>query len=163
VIESASSTPWISKATVTNGEHAAYLTGTAATQTRTRLGTAPNRVTQTATQFDDYGMATQTDDYGDMSIAADNRCTRYTYNRNPDLGILDKIARTEVVAVKCATEPDRRTDVISDTRLYYDKATTLDTAPTRGLVTRTSVWPPTTAPPPPTRPSPRAATTPWAA
>ncbi|NLT57113.1 MAG: hypothetical protein GXX79_21635 [Actinomycetales bacterium] len=137
-VEATINVPWISAATATDGTRSAYLMGTSAVKTRTRLADGTYRSTQTSTTFDTtYGMATQTDDFGGTDTAADNRCTRYTYNRNTSLGIIDKVARTETVAVKCSATPDRSKDVISDVRSYFDGATSLTTAPTRGLVTRT--------------------------
>ncbi|MGH3739388.1 MAG: hypothetical protein ACRDT6_27870, partial [Micromonosporaceae bacterium] len=127
---------WVSAATATSGSKTATLMGTAKTRTRTALAAGGHRVSEVATTFDGYGMPTQVDDRGDVATATDDMCTRNTYVRNSGSWIMSNLSRSETVSAGCAATPDRPADVVSDQRMYYDGATSLTTAPTRGLLTR---------------------------
>ncbi|MFI6439846.1 polymorphic toxin-type HINT domain-containing protein [Streptomyces sp. NPDC050759] len=76
------------------------------------------------------------DDQGDVSIAKDDTCTRTTYADNTAKNILSLPARSEVVSVKCATTPDRKTQVLADERTSYDGGA-FGAAPTKGDATKT--------------------------
>ncbi|MEU5874753.1 RHS repeat-associated core domain-containing protein [Glycomyces sp. NPDC047369] len=85
------------------------------------------RRTTTDNDYDStYGLVTTTDDYGDGSTSADDRCTSYEYDQDASAYLIDYVKRVDTVAVKCATTPNRATQVISDVLTSYD---------TRGLVT----------------------------
>lgn len=77
------------------------------------------------------GRVTQTDDLGQADISTDDRCTRTTYADNTTANLLNLTSRVETVGVNCATTPDRRTQVISDTRTAYDSSG-YTAAPTKG-------------------------------
>ncbi|MGH3737726.1 MAG: RHS repeat domain-containing protein [Micromonosporaceae bacterium] len=128
--------PWISAATATAGSKTAKLLGTSKTRTRTALATGGHQVTETVSTYDGYGMPTQVEDRGDVATATDDLCTRSTYVRNTTAWILSNVSRTETVSVGCAATPARPADVVTDQRMYYDGATSLSTAPTKGLMTR---------------------------
>ncbi|MEU1180446.1 RHS repeat-associated core domain-containing protein [Streptomyces sp. NPDC005820] len=76
------------------------------------------------------------DDQGDVSTTKDDTCTRTTYADNTAKNILSLPARSESVSVKCATTPDRKTQVIADERTSYDGGA-FGAAPTKGDATRT--------------------------
>src|SRR5581483_7040441 len=102
------------------------------------------RTTRTTNTFDaedglanPMGRFTKVDAENDTSTTADDTCTRYTYATNPGENLLTTVARVETVAVNCATTPNRPSQVISDTRTYYDNAA-LGTV-TRADVTKTEL------------------------
>ncbi|MFH8614206.1 polymorphic toxin-type HINT domain-containing protein [Streptomyces sp. NPDC017979] len=81
------------------------------------------------------GRVRQVNDLGDLSTAADDKCTRTDYADNLALGIVSLPSRVETVSVACTATPQRKTQVISDGRTLYD-GKKLGEAPTRGLVTQ---------------------------
>ncbi|MER5751629.1 HYD1 signature containing ADP-ribosyltransferase family protein [Streptomyces sp. NPDC002088] len=89
------------------------------------------RHTKSTTTYDDYGRAVQVDDDGEVGVA-DNECTRTEYADSTSLHLYSYVSRVEKVGVDCASTPDRSKDVISDDLTYYDGATTLGAAPTKG-------------------------------
>ncbi|HEY0689119.1 MAG TPA: RHS repeat domain-containing protein, partial [Kribbella sp.] len=139
------STPWL-KQTGTGGGNAALLLQTGYTRVRTRLSDGTYRVAGVNTDFDALGMPTEVSDLGDVSRGDDDRCTRYTYNRNDetddpvnapeDTWITDAVSRKETVSVSCASTPSRPAQVLSDERTYYDQSTGIATKPTVGLVSK---------------------------
>ncbi|MFK0027282.1 MULTISPECIES: polymorphic toxin-type HINT domain-containing protein [Streptomyces] len=120
------------------GTVTANLTGTAHVKEWASLDDGEGsewRITSTSTQHDTVaGRVVQVDDFGDNGTSADNQCTRTTYATNTDKNILALPSRVETVAVKCADEPDRSEDVISDERTAYDGGA-YGAAPTRGDAT----------------------------
>ncbi|WP_144056931.1 polymorphic toxin-type HINT domain-containing protein [Micromonospora lupini] len=142
VLESATlSTPWRSAATATRARSGtsalkSYVTQTTKVQSRSKMADGSWRRTEVQNSFDEYGIPTQISDLGDVSRSDDNSCTRHEYARNTSDWLLSKVKRTEKVAVDCATTPSRPTDVVSETRMYYDGSTTLGQAPTKGDVTQ---------------------------
>ncbi|MFE4830474.1 RHS repeat-associated core domain-containing protein [Streptomyces sp. NPDC056672] len=76
------------------------------------------------------------DDQGDVSTTKDDTCTRTTYADSTAENILSLPARAEVVSVKCATTPDRRTQVLADERTSYDGGA-FGATPTKGDATKT--------------------------
>ncbi|MGW4786512.1 RHS repeat-associated core domain-containing protein [Streptomyces sp. NPDC004230] len=82
------------------------------------------------------GRVLNVDDQGDVSTAEDDTCTRTTYADNTAKNILSLPARSEVVSVKCATTPDRRTQILADERTSYDSGA-FGAAPTKGDATKT--------------------------
>ncbi|GIF20871.1 RHS repeat-associated protein [Actinoplanes tereljensis] len=145
--------PWQSAATASrtiNGDTVpARYTRVAATHDRTvRDGGRAERVRSVRNTFDAYGMSVAVDDSGDTAVSGDESCTKSTYEpRNTTNWLLTATHRTLVLAVPCASgaNPAALTDadIVSDTRTFFDGATTFGTAPTRGLNTRTeqaSAW-----------------------
>ncbi|MGW6965865.1 polymorphic toxin-type HINT domain-containing protein [Streptomyces zaomyceticus] len=129
-------------ATDTNpwGTSHASLTKTARTLGYTETeGGDGRRETESNTTYDltnGTGRALVAEDLGDLSTTADDTCTRTTYADNTTANILGLASRVETVAVKCATTPDRKTQVISDERTSYD-GLALGGAPTAGNATKT--------------------------
>lgn len=138
VVTATLSWPWLSAPTATaaDGTQARFL-DVAQTQTRTPLAAGGERTTRTVTTYEStYGTPTQVEDQGDVASAADDRCTRLEYARNPALNIVAQVARVEAVGVACSATPARPGDVISDVRTAYD-GLDVGAAPTRGLPTAT--------------------------
>ncbi|MER7969130.1 RHS repeat-associated core domain-containing protein [Streptomyces sp. NPDC096080] len=136
----ASSTPWRSAATATMARTGlpslhAYATGTQEEKTRTAVGDTW-RSTKVSRTFDDYGLVRTESDLGDTTKTGDEECTTTTYVRNSSANILDLPKEIRTVAAACDKTPALPTDLISVERHYYDGATSLDTAPTKGDVTR---------------------------
>ncbi|MEU3616824.1 polymorphic toxin-type HINT domain-containing protein [Streptomyces sp. NPDC006872] len=97
------------------------------------------RETKSTTTYDTSngtGRVVQVDDLGDVSTAKDDSCTRTTYADNEAKNILGLPARSESVSVKCATTPDRKTQVLADERTSYDNLA-FGAAPTKGDATKT--------------------------
>ncbi|MFD3504555.1 hypothetical protein [Streptomyces sp. NPDC058678] len=80
------------------------------------------------------GRTLTTDDHGDVSTAADDRCTRTTYVDNSTAWILDDPSRIQTLSVACTATPDYTKDVLSDIRTAYD-GQAYATAPTAGDAT----------------------------
>ncbi|MCP2357412.1 RHS repeat-associated protein [Nonomuraea thailandensis] len=146
LVSATSFTPWRSAATATKvrktswddglPDLVAYRTGTQKEQTRTTV-TGGERKTSLTRTFDGHGMVATVSETGDEARSGDEKCTTTTYNRNDTAWILSTVARVEMVAVACGSTVSRPADVIGDTRTYHDGATSLTTAPSKGLVTRT--------------------------
>ncbi|TCC44623.1 hypothetical protein E0H75_34230 [Kribbella capetownensis] len=134
-VEGTISTPWVVATGSVDGETAMILR-TKSSVTRTRLSSGSYRTAGTVTTFDSVGLPTQVDDLGDLSTTSDDRCIRYTYNRNTGLWLLSPVSREEKVSVACGTTPSRPAQVISDQRSYYDGNAGLTDAPVRGLVSK---------------------------
>jgi RHS repeat-associated protein len=147
--------PWRSTALASrtiNGDtvEARYL-GTQVTYTATALGVDGSRGWRTSasrTAFDDtYGTVNRTQDDGDINKTDDEACTTYTYNRNVGKSLTGTVSRTLTTALTCGQAPAGVDDVISDSRVYYDGATSVSTPPTFGSVTKTEQlkdWTPST-------------------
>ncbi|MFJ9720303.1 polymorphic toxin-type HINT domain-containing protein [Streptomyces sp. NPDC101213] len=82
------------------------------------------------------GRVLAVDDQGDVSTTKDDTCTRTTYADNTAKNILSLPARSESVSVKCATTPDRKSQVLADERTSYDNLA-FGAAPTKGDATKT--------------------------
>jgi RHS repeat-associated protein len=104
------------------------------------------RTQVTTTRYDDLGMVTSHDDYGQKGVGGDGTCTRTWYARNADVGINSLVSRTRTVAESCAVsdaeldlpaDSSRRGDVLADTAVLYDDATSWSAPmkPTKGRVT----------------------------
>ena len=117
--------------TASSGPLKAWMTYQQTVRQRMKLSTGSTRWTSTVTKVNDDNMPVEVDDQGDESTTADDRCTRMEYLDHRSKWILDRIKRTEVVAVKCASSPQRPRDVLGDTRTTYDDGT-----PSRGLATQ---------------------------
>nr|BFD88601.1 RHS repeat-associated core domain-containing protein [Streptomyces sp. Xyl84] len=133
-------TPWHSNATATQARPGlpalnAYVTAGQEEKTRTAVGDSW-RTTRTTRTFDDYGLVLTESDLGDTAVTGDETCTTTSYARNTAANILTLTKEQRTVAVACDKTPQLPTDLVSVERHYYDGATSLDTAPTKGDVTR---------------------------
>jgi RHS repeat-associated protein len=100
------------------------------------------------TRYDALGMVNEVDDYGQRGLGGDEICTRTWYARNADLDINNLVSRTRAVGKECSTadtaldlpsDSTRRGDVLADTAIAYDGATTWSESmkPTKGQLTWT--------------------------
>lgn len=128
-------TPW-TKQTGSAGDAVSMLRQTKSSFTRTRLSSGSYRTIGTSTDFDDLGMPVVVNEHGDITVASDDRCTRYTYNRNLPLGLTNAVSREEKVSVGCGATPSRPQQIVSDERTYFDGHADLNAPPTEGLVTK---------------------------
>jgi RHS repeat-associated protein len=135
-------TPWLSGATAVgaDGSRATFLQpGTVESRTTAPALPGGVRTTRTVTSYDStYGMVTQVDDQGDVTTAADDRCTRVDYARNTGAHIVATVQRSETVSVACGTTAVRPGDVVADERTAFDGGG-YGAAPTRGLPSATQV------------------------
>ncbi|MEV0502200.1 RHS repeat-associated core domain-containing protein, partial [Streptomyces spectabilis] len=132
--------PWHGPATATHARSGlsalkAYATGNKSEKYRTAVGDGW-RSTRTDRTYDDYGLPTSESDLGDLAKTGDEECTTTTYARNADDNLLTLVKQVRKTAVACDKDPSLPADLISVERHYYDGATSLDTAPTQGDVTR---------------------------
>ncbi|MEU6932495.1 polymorphic toxin-type HINT domain-containing protein [Streptomyces sp. NPDC046374] len=139
LVSASSYVPWRSAATATRARTGlsaleAYMTGTQKEETRVKI-TSGERSTRTVRTFDAYGLVSTVSELGDVDKPGDEKCTTTTYARTGGSAILDKVARSETVAVACGETASRPADVIDDVRTYYD-GLALQVAPTKGLVTK---------------------------
>ncbi|MEV8526370.1 RHS repeat-associated core domain-containing protein [Streptomyces sp. NPDC052000] len=140
LISATSYTPWRSTATATRpraglSDLESHMTGTEKESTRTTISSG-TRVTELTRHYDSYGMVDWTSEAGDTSKAGDEKCTTTSYARNTNSWLLNKVSRTETVAVACDSTASRPADVLSDTQMYYDNGA-LGAAPTKGDLTKT--------------------------
>ncbi|RAJ70638.1 MULTISPECIES: RHS repeat-associated core domain-containing protein [unclassified Streptomyces] len=144
LVEATSYTPWHSAAVATRSRTAdklpevnAWQTGVKEDQTRTTVsGVSAPQLTKTTRTFDSYGMVDSVSETGDTAKSGDEQCTTTSYTRNTTKNLLNLVAETKSVAKPCGTTPSLPDDLISASRTYYDNATTLTTAPTKGDATR---------------------------
>ena len=133
-------TPSAPVRTAASGVLEAWMVNTSTTRTYSRTTVEPDGVrwSRTETKHNADNLPTEVDDLGDETTAADDRCTRTWYARNPAVWMLDKVKRTETVGVACTATPSFPADMVSSSRTTYDDAggnwdTTL---PTRGLAAK---------------------------
>ncbi len=94
------------------------------------------RTTRTESWFSGtYGTVDTSQQDGDTGRTGDEKCTVYSYNRNLAKNLLTTVKQTTTTALPCGTAATSTDHIISDTRRYYDGATSPDTAPTYGSVT----------------------------
>ncbi|WP_353945535.1 RHS repeat-associated core domain-containing protein [Streptomyces sp. HUAS MG91] len=144
LVEATSYTPWHSAAVAIHSRTAdklpevnAWQTGVKEDQTRTTVsGVSAPRLTKTTRTFDSYGMVDSVSETGDTAKSGDEQCTITSYTRNTTTNLLNLIAETKTVAKPCGATPSLPDDLISASRTYYDNATALTTAPTKGDVTK---------------------------
>ncbi|MFB6622110.1 RHS repeat-associated core domain-containing protein [Streptomyces sp. NPDC056374] len=141
LVSASSYVPWRSAITATqprpDGLPAleAYMTATKTEETRVEI-TGGQRTTRAVKDFDSYGLVKTLSEEGDVDKSGDEKCTTTTYARTGTSTILDRVSRSETVAVTCGATATRPADVIDDVQTYYD-GLALHAAPTKGLVTRT--------------------------
>ncbi|MEV0806664.1 polymorphic toxin-type HINT domain-containing protein [Micromonospora sp. NPDC050200] len=118
------------------GDSKAWLTNTQTTRDLIALAAGGWRETKATTTFDTtYGRATMSESLGDVDVTGDEACTRTTYADSTAGYLRNLVSRVESVSVKCADTPDRKTQVVSDTRTLYD-GKAFGVAPTVGNPTR---------------------------
>ncbi|MFE0210329.1 RHS repeat-associated core domain-containing protein [Streptomyces sp. NPDC059001] len=131
------------------GDHVARFVRTKSTTTYTYL-TVPKtwRARTVTTSYDDYGMPSTVEDRGDDAKTGDETCTNTWYARNDTAGLTTLVSRTRVVGKACGVadsgldlpaDATRRGDVLADTAVAYDGATTWSATmkPTKGQPTWT--------------------------
>jgi RHS repeat-associated protein len=117
------------------GKRTADIVRPQTTRTLTALAAGGWRETRQETAYETtYGVATQVDNLGDVATGADDQCTRTWYTAAGS-GPQSLVSRVETVAARCSATVDRRTQVISDVRTYYDSLG-WGAAPTNGEATR---------------------------
>ncbi|MEU5783623.1 RHS repeat-associated core domain-containing protein [Micromonospora lupini] len=139
------SVPWMSPATASrtiNGDTVtARFTGTRVSYAAQAVGVDGARgwrTSRTENWFSDsYGTVESTQEDGDTAKSGDEKCATITYNRSTSANLVKAIKRTTMTALPCGTPPTSIDHVVGDTRYYYDGATSVDTAPVDGAVTRT--------------------------
>jgi RHS repeat-associated protein len=94
------------------------------------------RTTSSTTTFDDYGLPTTVQDNGDIATSGDEKCTTTTYNRNTDKNLVATVKRATVKALPCASAPTSAGQIVGDGLSFYDGATSADTPPVHGSLTR---------------------------
>ncbi|MDP9792701.1 RHS repeat-associated protein [Catenuloplanes nepalensis] len=145
--------PWQSAPTASrtiNGDTVtARFVKTAITHTATAIGldrVESWRTGRTETKFDStYGTPDWVQDDGDTTVTGDETCQVTVYNRNTDRNLVSLAKRVTKTALPCGTAPTAAVQVLSDSRTSYDGATSPDTAPTFGSlskVERMSAWTP---------------------
>ncbi|MFG2840211.1 RHS repeat-associated core domain-containing protein [Streptomyces zaomyceticus] len=153
-ISAVSNEPW-SKETARQtavpdaGDHVARYVRTKASTTHTYL-TVPQtwRARTITTTYDDYGMPSTLEDRGGDAKTGDETCKVTWYARDAAAGLTAFASRTRTVGRACSvadsgldlpTDSTRRGDVLSDTAIAYDGATTWSATmkPTKGLATWT--------------------------
>ncbi|HEY2041210.1 MAG TPA: hypothetical protein VGH11_00945, partial [Jatrophihabitans sp.] len=132
-------TPWASAPTASDGTYTARMTGDGLLVTRTSLAAGGDRTTQTSLSHDAHGRVTSTNDLGDVSTAADDKCSTTSYADNAASWLLDLPSQVTVVGKACGSAAIYPQDAISDTRTYYDGSGTLGAAPVRGDATRVDI------------------------
>ena len=120
----------------------AYMTGTLLTDTTTP-GPSGNETVTVTTGHDTYGrvtsVSTQTPDAG-STCSTTEYATDPTGQSDSALWLLDLPSRVTVVGKDCSTAPTLPADAVSDTRFFYDGATSFDHQMlTKGNLTRTDV------------------------
>ncbi|MEH1093180.1 polymorphic toxin-type HINT domain-containing protein [Micromonospora sp. CPCC 205739] len=132
-------TPWRHNTATeshTWGDKKAWFTNTSATRSFVALAGGGFRETKNVSTFETtFGRVTQTENLGDVNVTGDEACNRTTYADNATAHLYSLVARTESVSVACSVTPDRKTQVISDTRTLYD-AKAFGVAPTVGNPTK---------------------------
>ena len=137
--------PWRSNPTASrtiNGDTVeARFVDTQTTYTATALGVDGSRGWRTSRgtkKLDHtYGTVDWSQDDGDTAVTGDEKCVTYRYNRNIEKNLTHTVKQTTTTALACGMNPTSVDHVISDARTYYDGASSVDTAPTFGLVTKT--------------------------
>jgi RHS repeat-associated protein len=145
--------PWTSAATADQNQPSplpdlkAFLTGTALTQTFTALAAGGYREADDTFTHDSAGRVTVEAKVPDTADASEDTCTQTSYatpsSGNPDSNLTDLAAEVIVTSVAPSACPvsgtPAKAELVSDTRSYYDGATTLGVLPGAGDVTMTKL------------------------
>jgi RHS repeat-associated protein len=148
-------TPWSSAATATQSQPsplpalAAYLTGTAKTQAFTGLASGGYREADTTYAHDSSGRVTSVAaapdalDNGGGGDPGEDTCTQTSYDPNTTTGLTSLPAEVIVTSVAPANCPvsgtPTQSELVSDTKYYYDSATSITTPPTAGNLTQSQL------------------------
>jgi RHS repeat-associated protein len=115
----------------------AYLVRTATVRDLTALAAGGWRETKSSSVFEtSFGRVIRVEDEGDVAKPGDEKCTRTTYAENSTAHLYALESQVESVSVRCSGTPDRKTQVLSDSRTWYD-GKAFGVAPTSGNPTRT--------------------------
>jgi RHS repeat-associated protein len=114
------SAPAVHGPTATRGPFHAYQVNPGVQQDFVALSSGGWRTTKTETVYDDRGQPIREDDLGDLSTAADDRCTRTEYARNTDSWLLNLASHVATASVSCGQTAVFPEDALSDTRNTYD-------------------------------------------
>ncbi|MEV6377777.1 RHS repeat-associated core domain-containing protein [Micromonospora musae] len=145
-VSSTRNDPWINGPTATRSRDGittqAWMTNTDIARARTTLAAGGYRYTKIVTSFNSDGLPTTVEDQGDEAITTDDTCTRTTYARNDSIWMIDRVAQTETLSVRCsgAPTPADPATVLNRSRAFYDTYvddTSFGQAPTHGNVVRT--------------------------
>ncbi|HUN31222.1 MAG TPA: RHS repeat-associated core domain-containing protein [Trebonia sp.] len=149
VVSSTVTTPWTSAATATQSQPSplpalnAYMTGTAKTQAFTALASGGYREADTTYTHDSLGRVTSAEsvpDASDNGVAGDateDTCTQTSYPPSGTILTLpQEVIVTSVPPASCPVSgTPAQSELISDTRTYYDGASSDTTPPTTGNAT----------------------------
>jgi RHS repeat-associated protein len=131
----------------------AHLTGTAETQTFTALASGGNRESDTIYGHTaGYGLVTSVAsapdayDNGVAGPTSEDTCTQSAYAQNTSSNLVDlpsEVVVTSVTPPNCpitysSSSPPPSSELVSDTRDYYDNSTTLGAAPSKGNLTEST-------------------------
>jgi RHS repeat-associated protein len=122
--------PTWGKPTATRDKYKAYVVGTGTQRVFVALKSGGWRETKSVTTYNDHGLPTSIDDLGDVTTAADDRCSTTTFAGDVPTWHLDRPGRVETVAVACGATPRFPEHAISDYTFGYDA---------RGNLTRTEI------------------------
>lgn len=138
VVSKTISTPKWSGPTATRGQYEAYVVNSGVSTAYTALESGGWRTTKTENTFDELGQLTKVNDLGDTTTAADDRCSKTTYARNPGKWMMSYPSQQETVAVNCDATPSFPDDALADGRVAYD-GQDFGAAPVLGNVTKQDV------------------------
>ncbi|MET7961534.1 polymorphic toxin-type HINT domain-containing protein [Micromonospora zamorensis] len=118
------SVPWrhnTATQTIPDGSRKAWFTNTSEARSFVKLADGGWRETKNSSTFEtSFGRVTHTEHHGDVNVTGDESCSRTTYADNSTLHYYNLVAQVESVSVRCSATPNRATDVLSDTRTFYD-------------------------------------------
>ena len=114
------STPVRQGPTATSGPLKSWMTNVGTIRNRGKLSSGATRWTKAVTTYNADNLPTQVEDLGDESTTSDDRCTRTWYARNQSNWMLNRVKRSETVAVNCSATPSLPTDVLDGSRVTYD-------------------------------------------
>lgn len=128
-------TPSVQGPTATRGGLKAYFVKPGTTVNYVALSAGGWRTSRVEQGYDDLGQLVSTNDLGDVTTAADDKCSRTTYVRDTDKWLMSFPSQTETVSVACTATPKYPDNAVSGTRNSYD-GNGFGVAPTTGDVTR---------------------------
>ncbi|MGG5259334.1 GH-E family nuclease [Phycicoccus avicenniae] len=149
IVSSTLNSPWRSPVLATRARSGLSALTSRAVQvvgvdTKQKLSTGTWRTTRTTRTFTDDGVPLTVEAGGDTGSTADDTCTRMEYPAVGAARISASPSRTWTTVGPCSATVTSGAQVVADARSYYDNATSLTAAPTRGLVTKVeelASWP----------------------
>ncbi|MET7422493.1 polymorphic toxin-type HINT domain-containing protein [Dactylosporangium sp. NPDC005555] len=131
---------WVSAATASQtrpwGVINATKTGTAASSSFTYLSPTNVRETRVVNTIAADGTITAVHNQGVVGDTTDDQCTKYTFASSGVAYLPNRPIRVQQLSAACSVADPPKSDVLSDSRTYYDGSDTLGYVGTRGLVTR---------------------------